>query len=133
MQEGEERLYTPIVLRTGCMHSYRRTVPLLLSVIILEAVFWTLSGLWPQFDELGLMRWGLIVILAVVVPIGTSTIRDIVAGYGNLFGVFDGKTEEKLKLYKSLTPSSSETRKEMQRLFKDDDTYAAFQWKAWLN
>jgi hypothetical protein len=73
------------------------------------------------------MRWGLIVILAIVVPIGTSTIRDIVAGYGNLFGVFDEKTEEKLKLYKSLSPSSSETRKGMRRLFKDDDTYAAFQ------
>jgi hypothetical protein len=109
------------------MHSYRRTIPILLSVIILEAVFWTLADFWPRFDELGLMRWGLIVILAVVVPIGTSTIRDIVAGYGNLFGVFDEKTQEKLELYKGLTPSSSETRKGMRRLFKDDDTYAAFQ------
>jgi hypothetical protein len=73
------------------------------------------------------MRWGLIVILAIVVPIGTSTIRDIVAGYAALFGVFDEKTEEKLKLYTSLNRPSSETKKEMRRLFKDDDTYAAFQ------
>jgi hypothetical protein len=69
-----ERLYTPVVLRTGFMHSYRRTIALLLSVIVLEAVFWTLAGFWHRFDELGLMRWGLIVILAIVVPIGTGTI-----------------------------------------------------------
>ena len=41
---SSERLYTPLVLRTGFMHSYRRTIPLLLSVIILEAVYWTLAG-----------------------------------------------------------------------------------------
>ena len=127
MNRGEKRLYTPIVLRTGLMHSYRRTISLLLSVIILEAVFWTLAGFWPRFDELGLMRWGLIVILALVVPIGTSTIRDIVAGYANLIGVFDEKTEEKLKLYRSMNRPSSENQKGMHRLFKDDDTYAAFQ------
>ncbi len=127
MSKGEKRLYTPIVLRTGFMHSYRRTISLLLLAIVLEAVFWTLAGFWPRFDELGLMRWGLIVILAIIVPIGTSTIRDIVAGYADLFGVFDEKTEEKLKLYKSLNSPSSETRKGMHCLFKDDDTYAAFQ------
>jgi hypothetical protein len=75
------------------MHSYRRTFLLLVSVLALEAVFWTLAGFWPRFDELGLTRWGLIVILALVVPIGTSTIRDIVAGYANLFDIFDEKTE----------------------------------------
>jgi hypothetical protein len=73
------------------------------------------------------MRWGLILILAIVVPIGTRTIRDIVAGYGKLFGVFDKETEEKLKLYKSLTPSCSESGGGMRRLFKEDDTYATFQ------
>jgi hypothetical protein len=109
------------------MHSYRRTFLLLVSVLALEAVFWTLAGFWPRFDELGLTRWGLIVILALVVPIGTSTIRDIIAGYTNLFNVFDEKTEEKLKLYKSLNRPSSGTRGGMRRLFKDDHTYVAFQ------
>jgi hypothetical protein len=127
MDKVEKRLYTPVVLRTGFMHSYRRTISLLLFVIALEAVFWTLAGFWPWFDELGLVRWGLIVILAIVVPIGTSTIRDIVAGYAALFGVFDEKTEESLKLYRSLNRPSSETQKGVHRLFKDDDTYAAFQ------
>jgi hypothetical protein len=127
VREGEESLYTPIVLRTGFMHSYRRTIPLLLSVIMLAVAYWTAAGFWSRFDELGLMRWGLIAILSVVVPIGTGTIRDIVAGYANLFGVFDKKTEEKLKPYKRLTISSLEARKGMRRLFRDDDTYAAFQ------
>lgn len=127
MSNGETRLYAPFVLRTGFMHSYRRTISLLLSVIILEAVFWTFAGFWPRFDELLLMRWGLIIILAIVVPIGTSTIRDIVAGYEDLFDVFDEDSEEKLKLYRSLNSPSSENQKRIQRLFKDDDTYAAFQ------
>ena len=63
----------------------------------------------------------------MVVPVGTRTIRDIVAGYANLFGVFDEKTEEKLKLYQSLNRPCSENRNRMRRLFKDDDAYAAFQ------
>jgi len=127
MKKAEKKWYTPIVLRSGFMHSYRRTISLLLSVIILEAVFWTLAGFWLRFDELGLMRWGLIVILALVVPIGTRTIRDIVASYENLFNVFDEKTEENLKLYRSLNRPSSETQKGMHSLFKDDETYTAFQ------
>ena len=127
MNNGEKSLYTPIVLRTGFMHSYPRTIALLLAVIILEAVLWTLAGFWPRFEDLGLMRWGLIIILAIVVPIGTSTIRDIVAGYEDLFDVFDEKTEEKLKLYRSLDHPPSETQKRIQRLFKDDETYAVFQ------
>lgn len=125
MSDGKKGLHTPFVLPTGFMHSYRRTILLLLIVIILEAIYWTLAGFWPRIDELGLMRWGLIAILALVVIIGTSTIRDIVAGYANMFDVFDEKTEEKLKLYRSLKRSSSD--KGMQRLFKDDKTYAAFQ------
>lgn len=129
MDNGEKRLYTPIVLRTGFMHSYRRTISLLLFLILLEAVYWTLAGFWPRFDELALMRWGLIVILAIVVPLGTSTIRDIVAGYVNLFDVFDEQTEENLNLYRSLNRSSSKTQQEMYRLFKDENTYAAFQEK----
>jgi hypothetical protein len=107
MNNGDKRLYTPFVLRTGFMHSYRRTILLLLSVIILEVVYWTLAGFWPQFDELGMKRWGLIVILAIVVSIGTSTVRDIVAGYANLLGVFDEKTEKNLKLYRSLNHPST--------------------------
>ena len=127
MNNGDQRLYTPIVLRTGFMLSYRRTSSLLLFVILLEAVFWTLAGFWPRFSELALMRWGLILILAIVVPIGTSTIRDIVAGYANLFGVFDEQTEQRLKVYRSLDHTSLETENGMRRLFKDGDTYAAFQ------
>jgi hypothetical protein len=108
MSKKKKGLYTPIVLRTGFMHSYRITIALLLSVIVLEALFWTLAGFWPRFDELGLMRLGLIAILAVVVPIGTRTIRDIVSGYADMFDVFDEKTEERLKLYRSLERSSTD-------------------------
>jgi hypothetical protein len=127
MDEGEKRLYTPLVLRTGFMHSYRRTIPLLLLVILLEALFWTWAGFWPRYSELGLLRWGLIVILAIVVPIGTSIIRDIVAGYAGLFGLFDAETEKRMRLYRSLDRPSSETEGDMQGLFKDVDTYSAFQ------
>ena len=127
MSNGEKRVYTPFVLRTGFMHSYPRTISLLLSVIVLEALFWTMAGFWPRFDELGLMRWGLIIILAIVVPLGTSTIRDIVTGYEDLFDVFDENTEENLKLYRSLDIPASANQERVQRLFKDDDTYKAFQ------
>jgi len=109
------------------MHSYRRTIALLLFLILLEVLFWTLAGFWPRFGELSLMRWGLIVILAIVVPLGTSTIRDIVAGYVNLFDVFDEQTEENLNIYRSLNRSSSKTQNDMYRLFKDESTYSAFQ------
>jgi hypothetical protein len=43
-KNGEKRLDTPIVLRTGFMYSFKRTITLFLAVIILEAVFWTLAG-----------------------------------------------------------------------------------------
>jgi hypothetical protein len=111
------------------MHSYRRTISLLLFLILLEILFWTLADFWPRFDELALVRWGLILILAIVVPLGTSTIRDIVAGYVNLFDLFDEQTEENLKLYRSLNRSSANNQKKMDRLFKDEHTYKAFQEK----
>ncbi|MHA1906428.1 MAG: hypothetical protein ACW98Y_03965 [Candidatus Thorarchaeota archaeon] len=130
MKKAEEKLYTPIVLRTGFLHSYRRTILLLLTVIILEAVFWSVGGFWPRFDDFGLMRWGLIIILAIVVPIGTRTIRDIVAGYRNLFNLFDERTEKNLKLYRSMASPSSESQEGMRTLFKDEEAYSAFQDRA---
>lgn len=121
------KLYTPFVLRTGFMHSYRRTIALLLLVIVLEAVLWTAAGFWPRMDELGVLRWGLLIILAIVVPIGTSTIRDIVVGYEDLFDLFDAATQQNLKLYRRLNGPASDNQSRIRRLFKDDDTYAAFQ------
>ncbi|MHA2313021.1 MAG: hypothetical protein ACXADF_16150 [Candidatus Thorarchaeota archaeon] len=53
MSEDTKKLYTPFVLRTGFMHSYRRTLPLLGLTILLEFVFWTLGNFWPRFSELG--------------------------------------------------------------------------------
>lgn len=127
MNKEVRKLYTPIVLRTGFMHSYRRTISLLIVVIGLEAIFWTLTGLWSRFAELGPTRWGLIVIITLVVPLGIWTIRDIVASYENLFNVFDEKTEENMKLYQSMSQPSSETQERMHTLFKDEETYTSFQ------
>ena len=127
MNHGEQRPYTPIVLRTGFMHSYRRTFSLLLVIIILEAALWTLAGFWPYISELGPVRWGLIIILILVVPIGTKTIRDIFEGYENLFNVFDEQTDANLKLYQNMDRPSSKTQMGMQELFKDKESYTAFQ------
>ena len=109
MNEGEKSLYTPIVLRTGFMHSYRRTLSLLLALIIIEIVVWTLAGYWPRFAELGSERWGFIIILILVVLLGTRTIRDIITGYADLFNVFNEKTEDNMKIYHSMNRPSSET------------------------
>ena len=127
MKNEEKKLYTPIVLRTGFMVSYRRTIALLVSVIVLELILWTLAGFWPRFNDLVLERWGLILILAVVAPLGTSTIRDIVSGYATMFGLFDEETADKLKLYRSLSSTDAESQKNTRPLFKDDGAYASFQ------
>jgi len=127
MTKGEKKLYTPFVLRTGIMHSYRRTLALLFSVIILEAGYWTIGGFWSQFSVLGFQRWGIIVILIFIIPIGIRTIRDIFAGYEDLFNVFDENTEENLKAYRSMKRPSSEIRKGMSPLFKDEKSYSEFQ------
>ncbi len=126
MEEKNENLYTPIVLRTGFLHSYGRTLSVLFVVIILELLLWTLAGFWPRLSELGVIRWGLIVILTLAVPIGTWTIRDITAGYEDLFNVFDAETENRLKLYRSLSYPPSNNQEAIQSLFKDRESFTRF-------
>jgi len=127
MTEGSETPYTPLVLRTGFMHSYRRTIPLLGLTVILELIFWTLADLWPRSAELAYIRWGVILILALVVPIGVWTVRDIIAGYDDLFYVFDEETEKTLSLYQRIDRPSSENKEEIRSLFKDQASYSKFQ------
>ncbi|MFW9804882.1 MAG: hypothetical protein ACFFFC_19655, partial [Candidatus Thorarchaeota archaeon] len=111
---------------TGFMHSYHRTIPLLGLAVILEFIFWTLGNFWPQFSELGYERWGIILILALILPVGVWAIRNIVSDYDDLFDVFDGETEENLKLYRSMDRPPSETQDEMRNLFRSKETYNSF-------
>lgn len=126
MNEKSQKRYTPFILRTGFLHSYWRTVPLLGLVIFLEAILWVMAGFWPPSIEFALMRWGIFLILIFVVPIGTWTIRDIVAGYDDLFEVFDVETEENLKLYRSMDRPPSESQEDIRNLFKNQKIYEAF-------
>jgi hypothetical protein len=127
VSEETKKMYTPFVLRTGFMHSYLRTIPFLFLTVLLEFIFWTLGDFWPRFNELAYERWVLILILALVVPIGIRTIRNIVADYDDLFDAFDEETEEGLKLYRSMDRPSSATQEEMKGLFKDQEAFKKFQ------
>ncbi|MFW9847207.1 MAG: hypothetical protein ACFFD6_10690 [Candidatus Thorarchaeota archaeon] len=126
MNRETERLYTPLVLRTGFMHSYRRTIPFLGLTVLLEFIWWTLGNFWPHIGELGYERWGLILILTMVLPLGVWAVRAIVVDYDDLFDVFDEDTEARLELYRSMTRSASASQEEVRGLFGNQDTYDSF-------
>ncbi|MFX0054859.1 MAG: hypothetical protein ACFFAX_03345 [Promethearchaeota archaeon] len=126
MSEEAKKMYTPFVLRTGFMHSYNRTIPLLGLAVILEFIFWSLGNFWPRFSELGYERWGIILILALILPVGVWAIRNIVSDYDDLFDVFDKETEENLKLYRSMDRPPSETQDEVRDLFRNKESYESF-------
>jgi hypothetical protein len=92
----------------------------------LEFIFWALGNFWPRFGELGYERWGIILILTLILPVGVWAIRNIVADYDDLFDVFDEVTEEKLKLYQSMDRPPTETQEEMRNLFRNQESYNSF-------
>ncbi|MHA1925615.1 MAG: hypothetical protein ACXABV_13640 [Candidatus Thorarchaeota archaeon] len=126
MNKETKKLYTPFVLRTGFMHSYRRTLPLLGLTMLLEFIFWTLGDFWPRLSELGYERWGMILVLTLIIPIGVWVIKDIVADYDDLFDAFDEETEESLKSYRRMSRPPSGTQEEIRCLFKNQETYNSF-------
>ncbi len=118
MDKKPRKFFTPIILRFGILHSYWRTLPILGLIFIVDVTLQFLDGitiLWPE-----------LILLNLAVLIGIWVIRDAVAGYDELFDVFDSETEKKLKLYQSMDRPSSKSQEDIRNLFKDRKTYQAF-------
>lgn len=75
------------------------------------------------------LNWIYAVLTNLAVLIGIWVIRDTVAGYDDLFNVFDDKIQQKLKLYKTMNRPSCQAQDDIRNLFKDSAAYSAFRNK----
>ncbi len=116
--ESEGRFYTPFILRTGFLHSYKRTLPVIAGWLVLNIViYWQMDVL----DNLSGDVWTYLYIPTFVVIIHIA--QKAVRGYDDLFGVLDSEFEQKLKLYKSLDlPSDTINQERIKDIFINEDT-----------
>lgn len=120
--DDEFQYHTPLILRTGFLHSYKRTAP-----IIIFWIFLSVLSAW-QMDVLDLFirdvwTYLYLPIFLMVVHIA----RSAVSGYDDLFGVFDKDFEKKLKLYKSLDlPPDTVNQERIKTIFSSDEAYQKF-------
>lgn len=120
--EKEVQFHTPLILRTGFLHSYKRTVPIIIFWIFLSFLSaWQMQVLDPFIKDVWTYLY--LPILLMVVHIA----RSAVSGYDDLFGVFDKDFEKKLKLYKSLDlPPDTINQERIKTIFSSDEAYQKF-------
>lgn len=88
---------TPLPLRTGFLHSYKRTIILWMLLLFVPNFILLVGGIpIPLVEILGNSA------LTVIIIMGTWTVRYATDGFDMLFDIFDKPTEKKLKLYCSL-------------------------------
>ncbi|MFW9975529.1 MAG: hypothetical protein ACFFDQ_09710 [Candidatus Thorarchaeota archaeon] len=122
MGESEISYHTPLILRTGFLHCYKRTAPIIIGWLVLNfVIYWQMNVLenlvWDWWTYLYLPIFLLVVHIA----------RTAVSGYDDLFGIFDPNFEKRLKLYKSLDlPSDTLNQERIRTIFIEDRFYQAF-------
>ena len=116
--DNDERYRTPFILRTGFLHSYERTLPVIIGWLVLNIViYWQMNVLDHIMGDV----WTYLYIPLFVVAIHIA--RMAVRGYDDLFDVLDKEFEEKLKLYTSLNlPPKTENQKRIRDIFINEDT-----------
>lgn len=122
MSTESQRYHTPFVLRTGIFHSYWRTIIWWVGLSIVRYIMLLFGGIGITFlFDLPFLLSGCLILV-----LGTWTLRYTIAGYDELFDVFDEETENRLKLYRSFDRPPSHAQEEVRRLFKDQATYETF-------
>ncbi len=117
-----EKYHTPLLLRLGFLHSYWRTVPIILGWLVLNVViYWQMSVL--EFLMGDVWTYMFLPLIAIVIHIA----RIAVSGYDDLFGIFDKEFNKKLKLYKEFESPKDKTNQErIIEIFIDDDNFKKF-------
>ncbi|MFW9786715.1 MAG: hypothetical protein ACFFE2_05325 [Candidatus Thorarchaeota archaeon] len=120
--ENETRYHTPLLLRSGFLHSYKRTIPVILLWLALNVLtYWQMGVL--GFLQGDIWTYLFLPLFIMVVHIA----RKAVSGYDDLFGVLDPEFEKKLKLYKSLDlPVDTVNQERIRTIFIDDGNYRKF-------
>jgi len=120
--EDENRYHTPLILRTGFLHSYKRTLPVIIGWLVLNIVtYWQMNVL----DNLSGDVWTYLYLPLFVLVIHIA--RKAVSGYDDLFGILDLDFEKKLKLYKSLDlPTDTTNQERIKTIFEKESAYMDF-------
>ncbi len=121
----QKKRYTPIVLRFGYLHSYWRTLTPIILIFTVNFLIMFYLGLIDQI--ITHIPFTILAILLYILAIWT--IRDTVAGYDELFDIFDEQTEQELNLYTSMDRPPSQAQRDLKSLFKDDTAYDRFREK----
>jgi hypothetical protein len=124
VDDKKEEYYTPLILRTGFLHSYWRTGGVLvvwfalniLTYIMMDVVSFILTDPWTYM---------FFPLLAIVVYIAKTA----VSGYDDLFGIFDENFDQNLKLYKTFHKPETENQKRISKIYRDDKFYDIFKEK----
>jgi hypothetical protein len=117
--KNKKKYHTPLILRTGFLHSYKRTLPVIVFWLILNLVtYWRMGVLTEILGD----PW-----IALYLPLFVLVIhiaRKAVSGYDDLFGIFDSEFEKELRLYTSLdvetNPDNQENHR-ADRINQEDD------------
>jgi hypothetical protein len=120
--DNEVRYHTPLILRTGFLHSYKRTIPVIAFWLALNILtYW-------QMGVLGFLQgdvWTYLFLPLFIIVIHIA--RKAVSGYDDLFGVLDPEFEKNLKLYKSLDlPVDTVNQERIKTIFIDERDYREF-------
>jgi hypothetical protein len=120
--DNKVRYHTPLILRTGFLHSYKRTIPVIVFWLVLNILtYW-------QMGVLGFLQgdvWTYLFLPLFIIVIHIA--RKAVSGYDDLFGVLDPEFEKNLKLYKSLDlPVDTVNQERIKTIFIDESDYLEF-------
>jgi len=120
-----EKLYTPLVLRTGIFHSYTRTIAPWIVLNLTSFILLLIAGM--IIDPLGVL---IVFAFTFILVAGTWTVRCAVSTFGELFDVFDKDTENRLKLYRSMDRPAADTQgKKIKSIFIKPEGYSNFRIK----
>jgi len=122
--DERERFYTPLVLRTGILHSYSRTIAPWIVLNLTSFVILLPAGM--LIDPLEAL---MISLLTFILVSGTWTVRCAVSSFDELFDVFDEDTENRLRLYRSMDRPATGTQEKVKSIFIKSEDYDNFRTK----
>ena len=113
---------TPLLLRLGFLHSYRRTIPVIIGWLALNIlIYWQMNVL--EFLVGDVWTYMFLPLILIVIHIA----RTAVSGYDDLFGIFDDAFDKELKLYQPLDrPKDTINQERIRKIFSEDRFYFDF-------